>query len=101
MRSVCRAAAPGIAGPAVSVDRTRRLWLRALNAHVRAVHAHEVAAVLFERIGDAPCAQIESRRAATERIAYADAAAKHPEWSADVSFTLMGDPAEAVGGRGE
>jgi hypothetical protein len=73
----------------VSLDRTHRLWLGALNAHVRAMHAHEVAAALFERIGDTPRATIESRRAATERTAYAHAAAKHPEWSADVSFTMM------------
>lgn len=65
------------------------MWLRALNTHVRAVHAHEVAAALFERMGDKLSADIASRRAATERSAYAQAAAKHPEWSADVSFTLM------------
>lgn len=53
------------------------------------MHAHQVAAALFERIGDAPGAAVESRRAATERIAYADAATEHPEWSADVSFGLM------------
>jgi hypothetical protein len=73
----------------VSVDRTRRLWLGALNGHVRAVHAHQVAAALFERIGDAPGAAVESRRAATERIAYVHAAMEHPEWSVDVSFGLM------------
>lgn len=72
----------------MAVDRTHRLWLRALDAHVRAVHAHEVAAALFERMGDAPRAAVESRRADTERIAYAHAAAQHPEWSADVSITL-------------
>jgi hypothetical protein len=73
----------------MSVERTRRLWLAALNAHVRAVHAHEVAAGLFERIGDPTRAAIESDRAATERIAYAHAAAQHPEWSVDLSFGLV------------
>ena len=74
----------------MSVDRTRSLWLGALNAHVRAIHAHEVAAGLFERIGDTTCAAIESERAATERMAYAHAAAQHPEWSVDLSFGLAG-----------
>jgi hypothetical protein len=64
------------------------------------VHAHEVAAALFERMGDAPRAAVESRRATAERVAYADAAAKHPEWSADVSFTLMRRHAAGVGNRG-
>lgn len=63
---------------------------------MRAVHAHEVAAALFERMGDTPSATIESRLAATERLAYAHAAAKHPEWSADVSFTLIGRDAAGV-----
>ena len=75
----------------MSVDRTRRLWLRALNAHVRAIHAHELTAGLFERIGDTTCAAIASQRAAAERIAYAHAAAQHPEWSVDVSFGLIDD----------
>ena len=53
---------------------------------------------MLERMGDTPRAAIESRRAATERVAYAHAAAKHPEWSADVSFTLMGRHAAGVSG---
>jgi hypothetical protein len=61
------------------------------------VHAHEVAAALFERMGDTPRAAVESRRAATERSAYAQAAAKHPEWSADVSFMLKARHAARVG----
>lgn len=85
----------------MSVDRTHRLWLRALNAHVRAVHAHEVAAALFERMGDTPRAAVESRLAATERSAYAHAAAKHPEWSADVSFVLKARHATGVGNVGD
>ena len=83
----------------MAADRTHRLWLRALDAHVRAVHAHEVAATLFERMGDAPRAAVESRRADTERSAYAHAAAQHPEWSADVSITLMARHAAAPGAR--
>ena len=74
----------------MAVDRTRCLWLGILNAHVRAVHAHEAAAALFERMGETTCAAIESERAATERVAYAHAAAQHPEWSVDVSFGLVG-----------
>jgi hypothetical protein len=81
----------------MAADRTHRLWLQALNAHVRAVHAHEVTAALFQRMGDLPRAAVESRRADTARLAYADAAAKHPEWSADVSFTLVRH--HAVGDR--
>jgi hypothetical protein len=77
--------------PSVSVDRTRRAWLRALNLHVRAMHTHEVAAASFERMGDAPGAAVDSQRAATEQIAYVNAATKHPEWSADASFGLMRD----------
>lgn len=73
----------------MTVDRTRRLWLGALNAHVRAVHEHEIAATLFERIGDRSRAEIESQWAASERIAYEDAAARHPEWSVDVSVGLL------------
>jgi hypothetical protein len=74
----------------VTVDQTHRVWLEILNAHVRAVHAHEVAAAaLFERIGDPSSAEIESRRAATERSAYAHAVAEHPEWSVDGFFGLL------------
>lgn len=79
------------------VDRTRRLWLGALDAHVRAVHAHEVAAALFERMGDPSCAEIESRRAASERVAYARAAARHPDWSVDVSVGLVRLPDAGLG----
>ena len=57
--------------------------------HVRAMHTHEVAAASFERMGDAAGAAVESRRAATERIANVHAATEHPEWSVDVSFGLM------------
>jgi hypothetical protein len=80
-------------------DRTHRLWLQTLNAHVRAVHAHEATATLFHRMGFAQCATIESHRAAGERIAYAHAAAQHPEWSADVSITLAASHAAGIGGR--
>ncbi|HTX13258.1 MAG TPA: hypothetical protein VME22_31870 [Solirubrobacteraceae bacterium] len=79
------------------VDQTRRLWLGTLNAHVRAVHAHEIAASLFERIGDISRAHIESGLAASERVAYAQAAARHPEWVADVSVGLVGSPEAALG----
>jgi hypothetical protein len=72
----------------MTVDRTRRLWLLDMNAHVRAMHAHEVAARLFERIGDSTCAALASERAVSERMAYTDTAAEHPEWSVDVSFGL-------------
>jgi hypothetical protein len=81
----------------VTVDRTHRVWLQILNAHVRAVHAHEVAAALFERIGDPSRAEIESRRAATERHAYARAVAEHPEWSVDGSFGLLRERGRRVG----
>jgi hypothetical protein len=91
--------AAGIEGRLTAADRTHRLWLQALNAHARTVHAHEVTAALFQRMGDAPRAAVESRRADTERLAYADAAAKHPEWSADVAFTLARQHAVAVGDR--
>jgi hypothetical protein len=83
----------------MAADRTHRLWLQGLNAHVRAVHAHEATAALFQRMGEAQCAAIESRRAAGERIAYAHAAAQHPEWSADVSITLTARHAAGIGGR--
>lgn len=83
----------------MAADRTHRLWLHTLNAHVRAVHAHEAAAALFDRMGDAHCAAIASRRAAGERIAYAHTAAQHPEWSADVSSTLTARYAAGVGDR--
>jgi hypothetical protein len=83
----------------MAADRTHRLWLQALNAHVRAVHAHEATAALFQRMGDVQCAAIESRRAAGERIAYIHAAAQHPEWSADVSTTLLARHAAGLGGR--
>jgi hypothetical protein len=79
------------------VDRTHRLWLGALNAHVRAVHAHEIAAAFSARTGDTLRAEIESQRAAAERIAYARAAARHPEWSGDVSVGLMGVRAAGAG----
>jgi hypothetical protein len=81
---------------AMAADRTHRLWLQALNAHVRAVHAHEATAALFHRMGDAQCAAIAAHRAAGERLAYAHAAAKHPEWSADVSFMLKARHAAGV-----
>ncbi|HUA43950.1 MAG TPA: hypothetical protein VMA77_01905 [Solirubrobacteraceae bacterium] len=71
------------------MDRTRHLWLVALNAHVRAVHAHEIAAALFDRLGDGSRADIELQRAASERLAYAHAAAQHPEWAVDVSVGLV------------
>jgi hypothetical protein len=87
----------GIANTAVEVDRTRRLWLGALNAHVRAVHTYEIAAALFERLGDSPRADIELRRAASERVAYANAAAQHPEWAVDVSVGLVGVPHAPLG----
>jgi len=83
----------------MAADRTHRLWLHALNAHVRAVHAHEVAAALFERMGDTPRAAVESRRAATELSAYVHAAEEHPEWSVDVSFKLKARHAAGVGDR--
>lgn len=73
----------------MAVDRTRRLWLGALNAHVRALHAHEIAAAYFARTGDSSRAGIEFRRAASERDAYARVAARHPEWSVDVSVGLV------------
>jgi hypothetical protein len=53
------------------------------------MHAHEVAAASFERMGDGTGSAIASRRAAAERIAYVHAATEHPEWSVDVSFGLM------------
>jgi hypothetical protein len=81
----------------VTVDRPHRVWLQILNAHARAVHAHEVAAALFERIGDTSSAEIESRRAATERNAYAHAVAEHPEWSVDGSFRLLHSCERRVG----
>jgi len=96
MRSVFGICCPGSERP-VSVDRTHRLWHKALDAHARAVHAHEVAAALSARMGDTPRAATESRRANTERLAYAHAAAKHPEWSADVSLTLMDRRAAGLG----
>jgi hypothetical protein len=71
------------------VDRARRAWLLAMNANVRAVHAHQVAAALYERVGDRTRAQIESERAVIERRAYVHAAAQHPEWSADLSSGLL------------
>ncbi len=71
------------------MDQARRLWLGALKAHVRAVHSHEVAAALFERLGDETRAAVESQRAASERIRYADRAARHPEWSADVALGVV------------
>jgi hypothetical protein len=83
----------------MAADRTHRLWLHALTAHVRAVHAHEATAALFQRMGDAQCAAIESRRAASERIAYTHTAAQHPEWSADVSMTLTARHAAGIRGR--
>lgn len=79
----------GVRKAGVAVDRMRRSWIGDLDAHIRAVHAHEAAAAFFDRMGDATRAAIESQRAATERRAYARAAAQHPEWSADVSFGLM------------
>jgi hypothetical protein len=81
----------------VAVDRTHRLWLGTLNAHVRAVHAHEVAAALSERIGDTIVGAIEARRAASERTAYAYAVAEHPEWSVDRCVGITGEREERVG----
>jgi hypothetical protein len=72
-------------------DRTHRVWLRALETHVRATHRHELAAVLFARKGDPLRAAIESQRAAAERIAYADAAARHPEWLPDVAVGMTAE----------
>ena len=60
-----------------------------MHMYGRCMHAHEAAAALFERMGDATRAAIESQRAATERIAYVRTATEHPEWSVDVSFGLM------------
>jgi len=57
----------------------------------RYTRTHELTAGLLERIGDPTCAAIASERAAAERIAYAHAAAQHPEWSVDVSFGLIDD----------
>lgn len=70
------------------VDRSRRRWARALDARVQAVHEYEVAAAMFERLGDRHCAEVAAAQAADARIAYARVAAQHPEWSADVSAGL-------------
>ena len=67
-----------------------------MDAHVRAVHAHEVAAVLYERLGDTARAGIESDRAVFERAAYAAAAAQHPEWSSDLSFGVLRSASASV-----
>jgi hypothetical protein len=74
---------------AMSLDRTRRAWLRATAAHARAAESHEAAAELFGRLHERKLAARESELAAAEQRMYVRALARHPEWAGDVEELLV------------
>jgi hypothetical protein len=69
----------------MSLDRARRAWVRAVNAHLRAAGSHETAAELFAELNDPTLAKQESELAEAERRAYSTELARHPEWADDVA----------------
>jgi hypothetical protein len=62
------------------VARTRRAWLFAVDAHLRAAERHEACARLLAGLGNAHEARHAVERAANERMAHAQAVAQHPDW---------------------
>jgi hypothetical protein len=76
--------ARGYPGLAMSVERARRAWVRAVNAHLRAAASHETAAELFATFHDSKLAMRESDLAAAERKTYEIELARHPDWADDV-----------------
>lgn len=65
----------------MSVNRMQQVWLRALDAHLRSAHAHELTAALSARMRDSARAAVALELAAAERSAYASACRAHPEWA--------------------
>jgi hypothetical protein len=70
----------------MSLERARRAWVRAVNAHLRAAGSHEIAAELFGELKDRKLATRESELAEAERRAYATELARHPEWADDLGL---------------
>ena len=54
-----------------ALARSRRAWLFAVDAHLRAAERHEACAELLARLGNVRGARHEVARAAKERIAHA------------------------------